>query len=326
LREVTTFKEAHTAHATIEEAEAQVREAVSIYKQIFDELGIPYVITKRPPWDTFAGAVYSIAFDTLAPDGRTLQIGTVHNLGQNFAKVYDLTYETPEGDHKHVSQTCYGISERIVAATMMVHGDDGGLCLPPNVAPIQVVIVPIPYKETEAPVERVACEVRDELATANVRVHLDDRDLRPGSKYYYWERRGVPLRVEIGPNDIKEERVTLVSRDTGKRTTTPRKKLVEKVRQDLEGIAKNLREQAWGMFRDSIKDANTLEDAREIIGAHGGIVRLSWCGQESCGKEIEERIGGDILGEEFNGAPFPSGICPACSKQAKTSVLVAKTY
>jgi prolyl-tRNA synthetase len=208
----------------------------------------------------------------------------------------------------------------------MVHGDDGGLCLPPNVAPIQVVIVPIPYKKIEAPVEQVAGDVKEELAAAGIRVHLDNRDLRPGNKYYYWERRGVPLRVEIGPEDIRKEQVTLVSRDTGKRTDTPREKLGERVAQILEDIAKNLRERAWQMFRNLIKNAGTLEEAREMIESQGGIIRLPWCGRESCGREIEERTGGDVLGEGFEDTFPPAGDCPACSRRAKTKVFIAKTY
>ena len=326
LREVTTFKEAHTAHATPEEAEAQVHESIRIYKHFFDELGVPYVVTRRPQWDTFAGAVYSIAFDTLAPDGRTLQIGTTHNLGQNFAKVYGLKYETAGGKHHYTYQTCYGVSERVIAAVMMTHGDDNGLCLPPNVAPVQVVIVPIPYKAGRAPVEQVAAAVKDELAAAGLLVHLDDRDLRPGAKYYYWERRGVPLRLEIGPEDVKKEQVTAVLRDTGERRAIPQKALRTKVKQMLGEVAGNLRERAWKLFRESLKDAPDLETAKGLVKKRGGIARLPWCGQESCGKKIEEETGGDMLGEELEGTPAPSGTCPVCSKRAKTSVLVAKAY
>ncbi|MDI6643218.1 MAG: proline--tRNA ligase [Candidatus Hodarchaeaceae archaeon] len=326
LREVTTFKEAHTAHADADEAEAQVMEAVKIYKRFFDELGVPYVVSKRPPWDTFAGARYSIAFDTLAPDGRTLQIGTVHNLGQNFAKVYGLKYEAAGGKHHYVYQTCYGISERVIAAVIMVHGDDNGLCLPPNVAPIQVVVVPIPYKAKEAPVEQIATAVKNELATAGFRAHLDDRNLRPGNKFYYWERRGVPLRLEIGPEDVAKEQVTAVLRDTGEKRAIPRKALGTKVKQMLDEIAENLRERAWKLFRESLKDAPDLGATKGIVKKRGGIARLPWCGQESCGKEIEEQTGGDMLGEELDGAQAPAGTCPICSKRAKTSVLVAKAY
>jgi len=325
LREVTTFKEAHTAHATEEDAETQVQEAVKIYRQFFDELGVPYVVTKRPPWDTFAGAKYSIAFDTLAPDGRTLQIGTVHNLGQNFSKVYDITYEKPDGTHEHVYQTCYGISERAVAAVVMVHGDDNGLCLPPEVAPVQVVVVPIPYKAKDAPVEQAAVAVKNELVEAGLRVQLDDRDIRPGNKYYYWERKGAPLRLEIGPEDLAKNQVTAVLRDTGERKAVPRSALKSKVKQMLVEISAKLKESSMKAFREAIKDSESLDDARGWLEKNGGIVRVAWCGQESCGKQIEEGTGGEVLGEELGGKP-PSNTCLVCSEKAKLSALVAKAY
>ncbi len=325
LREVTTFKEAHTAHTTAEEAEAQVREAIKIYRQFFDELGVPYVVSKRPPWDTFAGAKYSVAFDTLTPDGRALQIGTVHNLGQNFAKVYGIRYETAEGKHHHVHQTCYGISERAIASVMMVHGDDNGLCLPPNVAPVQVVVVPIPYKEKEAPVEKVAETVRDDLMAAGLRVCLDDRDLRPGNKFYYWERRGVPLRLEIGPKDVEKDQVAAVIRSTGEKLTIPRKSIKTKVKHILDEITIKIREQSWKAFRESVKDFSELKSAKEFIEKRGGIARLPWCGQESCGKEIAEGTGLETLGEEID-SKSTSAKCSICSMPAKVNALVAKTY
>ena len=325
LREVTTFKEAHTAHTTAEEAETQVKEAIKIYKKFFDHLSVPYVVTKRPPWDTFAGAHYSVAFDTLAPDGRTLQIGTIHNLGQNFAKVYGLTYETEGGKHQHVHQTCYGISERAIASVIMIHGDDNGLCLPYNVAPTQVVVIPIPYKEKEAPVGRTAIEVRRELNGAGFRVQIDDRDIRPGNKFYYWERRGVPLRIEIGPNDFENKQVIAVRRDTGEKLTIPRKLLTTKVKQILDKIGKNLKERAWKNFRDYVIDATDIETAKDALKKRG-IARLPWCGQESCGKEIGEKTGGEVLGEELENKPEPTSTCAACSERAKINALVAKTY
>ncbi len=325
LREVTTFKEAHTAHATPEEAEAQVREAVNTYKRFFDELGVPYVVTRRPEWDTFAGARYSLAFDTLAPDCKTLQIGTVHNLGQNFAKVYDLKFETPKGKHEYVYQTCYGVSERVIAAVMMVHGDDVGLCLPPAVAPIQVIVVPIPFKAKEAPVQQVATAVVNELAVAGVRAHLDDRDLRPGRKFYYWERRGVPIRLEVGPEDIEKNQVTAVRRDTGEKQAIARQALRTNVKQLLDEISGDLRERAWKSFKELIHEADDVKSVKQVIEERGGIVRVPWCGKEACGRTLEDQTGGDILGEEFEGKRA-AGICSICSKRASTSVLVAKTY
>ena len=324
LREVTTFKEAHTAHATAEEAEAQVNEAIQIYKKIFDELGVPYVITKRPPWDTFAGAKYSIAFDTLAPDGRTLQVGTIHNLGQNFAKVYGLEFERQDGSHGHVYQTCYGISERAIAATLMVHGDDMGPCLPPTVAPLQVVIVPIPFKEQEGDAEMVAKGIAGELKAAGLRAHVDDRDLRPGKKFYEWERHGVPLRLEIGPKDIKLGQVTAARRDTGERFTISVKTLVPDVRKALEQIGEEMRSRALKQLESNIRE---LKDIKKIKAMEEklGIIRAPWCGADACGKELEEKTGWSVLGEELNGEKV-DGVCSACSKPAKSSILIAKTY
>ena len=202
LREIMTFKEAHTAHATKEEAEEQVKEAIEIYKKFFDTLGIPYLVSKRPDWDKFPGAEYTMAFDTIFPDGRTMQIGTVHNLGQNFAKTFEIIFETPTGDKDYAYQTCYGISDRIIASIIAIHGDEKGLILPPIVAPIQVVIVPLIFKGKEEMVMNKAKEIYN-LLKDKFRVHLDDRDIRPGRKFNDWELKWVPLRIEIGPKDIE---------------------------------------------------------------------------------------------------------------------------
>ncbi len=325
LREVTTFKEAHTAHATAEDAERQIREAIQIYKQFFDRLCIPYIITKRPSWDTFAGAVYSIAFDTLAPDGRTLQIGTVHNLGQNFSRVYDVQYERVDGSYEHVYQTCYGISERAIAALIMVHGDDIGMCLPPEFAPIQVVIVPIPYKDVQAPIEQTCTEIYERLKQAGLRVELDLRDLRPGNKYYYWERRGVPLRIELGPTDHANQRVTAVRRDTGERIHVPLDRVAERVPQLLREIETSMRRRAWEEFRKRIKTIASVDELQNAIH-NRNVGRVPWCGNEKCGLEIEERVEGSVLGEElFTEAP-KNRSCVVCFQQANKWLVVARTY
>ncbi|HID60638.1 MAG TPA: proline--tRNA ligase [Hadesarchaea archaeon] len=324
LREVTTFKEAHTAHATPEDAEAQVMAAVEIYKKFFDELGVPYAITKRPPWDTFAGAVYSLAFDTLAPDGRTLQIGTIHNLGQNFAKVYGIKYEREDGSHEHVHQTCYGISERVIAATVMAHGDDLGPCFPPKVAPVQIVVVPIPFKK-ERNTEEVARKIAEELKATGLRVHFDGRDIRPGRKFYEWERHGIPLRLEIGPKDVNGGQVTTVRRDTGKRFVISLRTLVPDVKKTLEQINEDMRDKAWKSFSENMRELGEIKEIKKAMSTRAGIVRAPWCGKEDCGKELEEKTGGSVLGEELH-HKRTGGECPVCSEPAKSSILIAKTY
>ncbi|KUO42362.1 MAG: proline--tRNA ligase [Hadesarchaea archaeon YNP_N21] len=325
MREVTTFKEAHTAHATEDEAELQVQEAVKIYKNFFDQLGIPYIIAKRPRWDTFAGAKYSIAFDTIMPDGKTLQIGTVHNLGQNFAKVFELKFEKSDGNHEYVYQTCYGISDRAVASVIITHGDDLGLCLPPEVSPIQVVIVPIPFKGEEGTIQEFAKNVLSELLAMGIRAHLDDRDIRPGEKFYYWERRGVPLRVEIGPEEVKDKSLTIARRDTGERELIALEGLETRIRQLLEGVNKNLCRRSREFFEGMISNANNLEEIKRYLNEKGGIVRAPWCGREECGMYIEQQTGAGVLGQEINSKPI-TGKCPVCSRESSLTLLIAKSY
>jgi len=326
LREVTTFKEAHTVHATFEEAERQVSEAVRIYCKFFDELGIPYLISRRPNWDKFAGALYTLAFDTLLPDGRTLQIGTVHNLGQNFSKAFDVTYLTPEGKHEYIYTTSYGISERVIAALIGIHGDDHGLVLPPNVAPIQVVIIPIYYNEEErrAVVKEVE-GVEGELKRNGIRVYVDKReDVTPGEKFYYWELKGVPLRVEIGPKDVKEGKVTLVRRDTLEKWSVSKEVLLIEVRKAFSVIQRDLRERAWKWFRERIVRASDLEKALKFIN-EGKIVEMPWCGRGECGLKIEEKLSCKVLGVDISQGKV-SGKCVLCNNEAKYYVRIAKSY
>ena len=327
MREVLTFKEAHTCHATPEEAEQNVKEAVGIYKRFFDELGVPYLISRRPEWDKFAGAVYSIAFDTIMPDGRVLQIGTVHNLGQNFARAFEITYERPDGKHEFVWQTCYGISGRVVAAIMAVHGDDNGLVLPPRVAPIQVVVVPIPFKGAEEPVYKASKEVEQQLARAGIRAHLDDRpDITPGEKFYYWERRGVPIRVEVGPKDVEANQITLVRRDTLERSQVPVARAVGAVEELLSELSKALRERAWSWMMERVKPVASTEEARELLEASGGVVEIPWCGDGDCGRQMEGEVDARVLGTPEDLEPKPVGPCPICGREAKTVLRLARTY
>ncbi len=321
LREITTFKEAHTAHATYKDAEKQIEEAISIYKKFFDTLGVPYIVSRRPDWDKFPGADYTIAFDTIFPDGKTLQIGTVHNLGQTFAKTFEILFENIKGEQEYAYQTCYGISDRAIASALAIHGDDQGLCLMPEIAPIQCVIIPIIFKDSEKEVKKEASKVKEELG--ELRTHIDDRNLRPGKKYYDWEIKGVPLRIELGPRDIKDGKVTVVRRDTNEKQTIPRENLKERISSILEEINKSLRERAREEFEKDIHKASTSEEVSKIISEKGGVVKADWCGLQACGLELEESTGVDILGiiEET-----PGKTCLGCGENANKSILLAKTY
>ena len=327
MREVATFKEAHTCHATSEEAESQVQQAVELYKQFFDSVGVPYVVSRRPEWDKFAGALYTIAFDLLCPDGRALQIGTVHNLGQNFAKAFDITYETPDGGQDNIWTTSYGVSGRGIAAVLIAHGDDNGIVLPPKIAPIQVVVVPVPYKgkgeQVNAACEKVACALKD----AGFRVELDLRkDLTPGNKFYYWELRGVPIRVEIGPRDLENGVVTVARRDSLKKQTCKMEESAAAVEKLAEEIASDLKENAEARMNVRVYRVNRLGEAKSLLKRKAGIVEVPWCGKDECGHSLEEQVEARLLGFPEDTKETVDGKCLVCGEKAVNVVRVALAY
>ena len=327
VREITTFKEAHTVHATAEEAEKQVEDAVKIYKKFFDMLGIPYSVSKRPEWDKFPGALYTVAFDTIMPDGKTLQIGTVHNLGQTFAKTFDITYETATGEHEYVYQTCYGLSDRVIASVIGIHGDKSGLCMPPDIAPYQVVIVPIIFKKGGEEVLEFCRNLEQKLKSeANLRVYFDDRDIRAGKKYYEWEMRGVPLRIEIGPRDIQNKKLVTYRRDTQEKEIIDYDPLAisETTFETLGEISLNMKDKAWKTFEKSIRSVDSIEEAEEEMAKANGIITFNWCGDEDCGKDIEEKVKVAILGVQE--PDNENSTCINCDKPSKHRTLIAKTY
>jgi prolyl-tRNA synthetase len=327
VREITTFEEAHTVHESREDAAKQVEKAVEIYRRFLDMLGIPYLITQRPEWDKFPGAEYTVAFDTLLPDGKTLQIATVHNLGQTFAKTFEITYETAEGDHKYVYQTCYGLSDRVIASIIGIHGDESGLCLPTDVAPYQIVIVPIIFKKGKEEVLEFCRNVQDSLKNkGNLRVHLDDRDIRAGKKYYEWEMKGIPLRIEIGPRDIANKKVVIVRRDKHEKKILDfnPESFVEDIEAVMQDINENMRSKAWETFNSKVRTVENVEEASKEISENKGIVSFGWCGEESCGKELEEKVNMDILG--IRGDVEDDKKCINCGKPAKHVAFMAKTY
>ncbi len=318
VREITSFKEAHTAHSTWEEAEVQVKEALNLYGEFFSRLAIPHLITKRPDWDKFPGSDYSMAVDTLMPDGKTLQIGTVHHLGTNFAKTFNVRYEDPIGEQLYVNQTCYGISERCVAALIAVHGDDRGLVLPPEMAPTQIVIIPIAAKGKDV---SDACKQVLDMLKNTYRVILDDSQERPGAKYYKWELKGAPLRAEIGPREMEKGEVMLVRRDTFEREIVPLSKLSKAVEAKLSAIHANLYERAKKSLDSRITDCKKLDEAKVAILK--GIAKVSWCGEEGCGLRMEEAVNGEVLGEL---AVIKKGKCLICDKKTEKVVLMARSY
>ena len=327
MREVATFKEAHTCHATFEEAEEQVHEAVELYKRFFDEVGVPYCVSRRPEWDKFAGALYTIAFDMLCPDGRTLQIGTVHNLGQNFSKAFNITYETKDGNQEHIWTTSYGISGRGIAAVLIIHGDDNGIVLPPKIAPIQVAVVPVPYKGKEEQVNQACRTVASKLEDAGFRVELDLRgDLTPGNKFYYWELRGVPIRIEIGPRDLKNGVVTIVRRDTLKKQTWKMEEVTAAVQTFAEEMTDDLKANAEQWMKEQIYSVDSLAEAKRLLEKKAGIVEVPWCDKDECGHRLEEMVEARLLGFPEDSTKKIDGKCLVCGEKAVNVVRVALAY
>ncbi|MDR0913286.1 MAG: proline--tRNA ligase [Methanobrevibacter sp.] len=322
VREITTFKEAHTIHSSMEDCENQIKDAVKYYKQFFDALAIPYTISNRPSWDKFPGAEYTYAFDTIFPDGRTLQIGTVHNLGQTFAKTFDIKFENNEGKHEFAYQTCYGLSDRVIASLIAVHGDEKGLVLPPKVSPNQITIIPIIFKKGAEEVIAKAKEIKTRLQSSGLRVNIDDRDIRPGKKFFEIEQNGTPVRIEIGPRDLKNNQVVISRRDTFEKINFSLEDDINNfVHELLNKITNNLKEKSKKNLEEHIVEVDDIETIEKTV-LDGNIVSIKWCGDDDCGKAIEEKTNLDILGETSK----TDGECIYCGKKAKFNTLIAKTY
>ncbi len=302
IREIH-FYEGHTVHPTEESATRQVQEDLGSFAEIARAFALPYLINKRPDWDKFPGAHYSLALDIPFGDGRTLQVGTVHHYRDNFARPYGIQYETEQGGSAFGHQTTYGISERLIGGVIGVHGDDKGLVLPPALAPTQVVVIPVIGKGSKEAVEGAAKEISAALSASGFRTKVDLSEDRPGAKYYAWESRGVPLRVELGPREVEEKAATLADR-FGRKRKVARSDLVEEVRKDLDAFHAALSEKATARFREQIGVASTLAELKGARSVH----LLGWCGKEECGHQIEAGVEGGLLGTVE--ASSPEGILP----------------
>jgi prolyl-tRNA synthetase len=321
LREITSFKEAHTVHTTWEEAALQVEVAIKRYSEFYNRMAVPFLVSKRPVWDKFPGADFTTAIDVIMPDGKTLQVGTAHHLGSTFAKTYEITYEAENGEQRLVNQTCYGISERCIAALISVHGDDKGLVLPWCVAPTQVVIVPILLGDKEKVLE-VSQNLQNTLASASLRVQLDMSDERPGAKFYKWEMKGVPIRLEVGPRDIEKGVVTLARRD-GIKKAVPMLNLAEALIKEAEDLQAGLYAKAKQFRDDKVKDVTSIAEATEQT--QNGVALVPWCGLEDCGHQLEDQVGANMLGEPQYQS-FSEAVCPVCGKKSTGRTYMAKQY
>lgn len=290
IREIHFF-EAHTAHDTYESSERQMQEYREIWREISTDLCLPYQIHQRPEWDKFPGAKYTLAFDTILPGGRSLQIGTIHQYGTNFAETYDIKYLQDDGEHEFANQTTFGLSERLLAAVIGIHGDDKGLIFPPAVAPIQVVVVPIPSKKSDT--VSYAREIYESLSRSGFRTKLDDREnYTPGFKYNDWEMKGVPVRIEVGERELKGNSVVMVSRTDRRKSVVPKDDLTTKLDELNSEIMKYLTENARTYFETHIKRVQSFDD----LNNSDGFVITGWCGAKECSEKIEEKFELGLLG------------------------------
>jgi prolyl-tRNA synthetase len=324
------WQEGHTAHATEAEAETEAQLMLGVYRTFMEEyMAMPVITGGKSASERFAGALRTYATEALMQDNKALQAGTSHNLGQNFAKAFDVTFQTEAGGLDHVWSTSWGVSTRLVGALIMTHGDDTGLVCPPKLAQHQVVIVPIYRSDDQREMMIEAGEkVRKELHDAGVRVHLDARDgLKPGAKYYEWEARGTPLRIELGPRDLEAGTVVLASR-TGGKESVPMEELSSLIPERLAAFQRSLFEAALERREANSLRGATKEQLQEFIAADGGFVYAGWCGDEKCETEIKAETKATIRvlpDEEFRSAEQPE-TCVWCGRPSITEAVWAKSY
>ena len=310
------FYEAHTAHKDFEDAERQMEEYIKIMNRLADDLCINFSMDVRPDWDKFPGAMYSVAFDTPMPGSRSLQIGTIHEYGENFAKNYGIKYLDDEGNMNFVSQTTFGLSERLLAAVIGIHGDDKGLVLPYKLAPVQVIIVPIPGDDYEKIIS-YSGTILQKLKSQSIKCQIDEREYTPGYKYNDWEMKGVPLRIEIGKREVEDNTLTLSMRTRRKKIKISLDEL-NNIHSYLQAVNEDIKKHS-SEFYDSnrvfIDNINEIKEDR--------MVTAYWCGRKECSDRIEALSEKTALGA-VRGMD-KSGPCIVCGRPGKISAF-SRTY
>lgn len=324
------WQEGHTAHATAEEAEAEARRILEIYRRFMEEwMAMPVLTGRKTDAEKFAGAVRTYSCEALMQDNRALQAGTSHFLGQNFARAFGVQFQTARGDMEYVWSTSWGVSTRLIGGLIMTHGDDVGLVCPPRLAPLQVIVVPIWKSDSDRQgVMEAAVRVKEGLVASGIRADLDTREsMTPGAKYYYWELRGVPLRIEVGPRDVTRNQVVLVRRIGGK-TAVPAGAVVEAARRTLDEIQAELLKSA----RER-REANSLRNVDrsqlvEFLECGGGFAYGGFCGNPRCEAEAKEQTKATIRvlpDPEFTSSPAPAA-CAWCGSKAVSEAVWARAY
>ena len=321
------WQEGHTAHATYEEAEKETRLILDIYKTFVEDfLAIPVIAGKKSDAEKFAGALHTYSIEAMMQDKKALQAGTSHNLGQNFAKAFDVKFQDKDGTLQYVWATSWGVSTRLIGALIMTHGDDNGVVIPPKVAQKQVVIVPIWRGEEEKKqVLAYADEIRATLGK-EFKVILDDREqFKPGYKFAEWELQGIPLRLEIGPRDVAKNGLVLVRRDILKKEFVAKDGILQTVRQSLDLMQKEMLEKARRFQQENTHQVDDYEKFKQIIENEGGFLNSHWCGSPECEAKVKEDTKATIRNIPFD-RENEKGKCIVCGKESDGRVIFAKAY
>ncbi len=320
------WQEGHTVHTTYEEAQEETMRMLEVYREFaYNVLAIPVLTGQKTEKEKFAGAKDTYTMEAIMHDGQALQMGTSHNLGQHFAKVFDIQFLDKDGQRKYAWQTSWGTSTRMIGGLIMVHGDDRGLKLPPKIAPVQVVIVPVAMHK-EGVLEK-AEEIRQRLTAAGLRVQLDDRDQSPGWKFNEWEMRGVPVRLEIGPRDIENNQVLLARRDTHEKIAQPIEGIEQGLQTLLEQIHQNMLEMATQHRNAHVFPAWTMAEICHAVDEQKGFALAPWCGERTCEEQVKADYGitsrcmpFELQGQE-EGKP-----CACCGQPATKMIYWARAY
>jgi prolyl-tRNA synthetase len=319
------WQEGHTAHATEKEADERARMMLGIYEGCArDYFAIPVIPGKKTESEKFAGANVTYTIEAMMQDGKALQFATSHDLGQNFAKVFGIEFTNEAGNSDYCFQTSWGLSTRTIGGMIMVHSDDIGLVLPPRIAPIQVIVVPIWPNDAEkaninSQVEKIVSDLEDDI-----RIKIDYEDGRPGKKFFKWEKKGVPIRMEVGPKDIKNNSVVLVRRDTGEKRIVLISDLQKSIVDLLKEIHSNMYEKAIKYLEERTAEVNSWDEFKEKI-EKGYFLSVYWCGDSAIEKQIKEETGATIRCIPFD-EPKQEGKCFYTGKSSRLKVVFAKAY
>lgn len=317
------WQEGHTAHATSEEAAKETDQMLDVYADLVENyLAIPVIKGRKTAMEKFAGAEYTITIETMMHDGRALQAGTSHHFGSGFAEAFDITYLDKEGKSQFVHQTSWGMSTRIMGALIMVHGDNRGLVVPPKIAPVQAMIVPI-AQHKEGVLDK-AYDLKERLAEI-ARVDIDASDKMPGWKFNECEMKGYPVRIEIGPKDIEKDQVVLVRRDTNEKVFVSMNELDERLPALLEEIQQNLYDQALAHREEKTTVVQSMDQMKQALDDNPGFMKAMWCGNQACEEEVKEETQVTSRCIPFEQEKV-SDTCFCCGKEAKELVYWARAY